>query len=125
MNTPTPYEPPATKSESHSWRRIDFFAAGLWITIPIAVFVGRKKLLPVFDDFGVELPISSQYLLSFSSPVLLAIASLIVLLAMFTVPYGTTRRRFIWLASIFGILVGVVCVLPIIVPLLSLWRRLS
>ena len=125
MNTANPYESPAPNSESHSWRRIDFFAAGLWIAIPIAVLVGRKLVLPMLDDFGVERPDSSQYVLSFWSPVLLAIPSLIVLLAMFTVPYGTTRRRFIWLVAICGMLVGVICVLSMLVPLLSLWRDLS
>ena len=127
MKTPNPYESPATQSESQprSWRWIDFFATGLWIIIPIAVFAGRQLLLPVFDDFDIEVPISSQYLLSFYSPVLLAIASFIVLLGMFTVPHGTTRRGFVWAATVFGILVGVLCVLAIVLPLFSLWRGLS
>lgn len=125
MNSPDPYESSADKSKSLSWRTIDFFAAGLWCAIPIVLFVGRQVLLPVFDDFGLELPTGTRYLLSFYSTILSAVGSLIVLFAVFTVPTGTTRHRFIWLAGILGILVGVACVVLILVPLLSLWRGLN
>ncbi len=86
MNAANPYESPSAKSESRSWRRIDFFAVGLWVTIPIAILAGRQLLLPVFTEFGVKLPTATQYLLSFSSPILFTIASLVVLLAISTFP---------------------------------------
>ena len=91
----------------------------------MSVFVGRQLLLPVFEDFGVELPIATQYLLHFYSPYLITIASLVVLLAMFMTPYGSTRRRFVWLACITGVLIGVVCLLSFLVPLSSLWQNLT
>lgn len=122
MDSRNPYKSPAPESELQSWQRIDFFAAGLWIAIPIAVFVGRKFLLPMFDDFGVELSASSQYMLSFWSPVLLAIACLVFMLAMFTGPYGITRRRVIRLATMFGMVVGVIIILSVLGPVLTLWR---
>ena len=125
MNASNPYESPSTKSESHSWRPIDFFVVGLWLAIPIGVFVGRRLLLPVFTDFDVELPTATQYLLSLYSPILLTIASLVVLLAIFIIPYGSTRRRFMWVACISGVLTGVVCSLSILGPLLSLWQDLN
>jgi hypothetical protein len=125
MNASNPYESPSTKSEACSWRRIDFFVIGLWIAIPVGVFFGRQLLLPVFTDFDVELPTATQYLLSFYSPILLTIASLAVLLAIFIIPYGSTRRRFMWLACLAGVLVGVVCSLSILGALLSLWQDLS
>jgi hypothetical protein len=63
MNASKPHESPSTKSESSSWRPIDFLAAGLWLAIPVGMFIARRQLLPVFEDFGVELPIATQYLL--------------------------------------------------------------
>ncbi len=124
MNASNPYESPSTTSESRSWRPIEFFVVGLWLAIPISVFVGQQLLLPVFEDFGVELPTATQYLLHFYSPYLFTIASVVVLLAMFIVPYGRTRLLFMWLACITGVLIGVVCLLSFLVPLLSLWQNL-
>ncbi len=125
MNASNPYESPSTTSESRSWRPIDFFVVGLWLAIPIGVFVGRQLLLPVFEDFGVELPTATQYLLHFYSPYLITIASVVVLLAMFIIPYGSMRRRFMWVACISGVLTGVVCSLSILGPLFSLWQDLN
>ena len=125
MNASNPYESPSTNTESRSWRPIDFVIVGVWLAIPIGVFVGRQPLLHVFTDFGVELPTATQYLLSFFSPILLTIASLVVLLGIFIIPYGGTRRRFIWLACITGMLIGAIYSLSILGSLLSLWRDLN
>ena len=124
MNATDPYESPSKTSKSPSWRPIDFFVAGLWLAIPISVFVARRTLLPVFEDFGVELPTATQYLLHFYSPYLIAIASAVVLLAMFIIPSGTMRLRFMWLVCITGVLIGGACLLSFLVPLLALWQDL-
>lgn len=124
MNVANPYESSLTKSDSHSWRLVDFLVAGLWFLIPIGVFVGQQRLLPVFEEFGVELPTATQYLLSFYAPYLIEIISILVLLAMFLIPYGRARQRFVWLAFILGVLTGVVCSLAILGPLLSLQQSL-
>jgi hypothetical protein len=123
-NASNPYESPSAESKSRSWRPIDSLAAGLWLAIPIGVFVGRRLLLPVFEDFGVELPTATKSLLRPYSPVPFAIASFVVLLAIFSIPYGSMRRGFMWLACISGVLVGAVCLLSVFVPLLSLWQNL-
>jgi hypothetical protein len=125
MNSSNPYHPPATRTEARSWRPIDFIVVGLWLAIPVGVVAGRQLLLPVFEDFEVGLPIASQYLLSFYSAFLLAIVSLVVLLAVFAMPNGSVRRRFVQFSSIFGVLVFVVCSLSIIGPLVSLLRDLN
>ena len=124
MNASNPYASPSTTSESRSWRPIDFFAVGLWLAIPTCVFVGRELLLPVFEDFEVELPTATQYLLYFYSAALITLASVVVLLAMFIIPYGRTRLRFMWLACITGVSIGGVCLLSFLVPLFSLWQNL-
>jgi hypothetical protein len=124
MNAPNPYASSSTKSESSSWRTIDFFAAGLWLAIPIALFIGRRELLPVFEDFGVELPTATQYLLRLYSPIPFAIAALVVFLAILSIPYGSMRRRFMWLACITGGLIGAVCLVSFLAPLFSLWQNL-
>ena|GEM_PF-5445475 len=93
--------------------------------MPMVVLGGRRLLLPMLDDFDVELPFGSQYVLSVWSPAILALPSLIVLLAMFTVASGRMRRRFMWIAAIFGVLVSMICGLSILIPLWSLWRALG
>jgi hypothetical protein len=124
MNASNPYESPSTKSKSSSWRPIDFLVAGLWLAVPIGVFAGRRLLLPVFTDFDVELPTATEYLLRPYSPVPFTIASLVVLLAVLSIPYGSLRRGFMWLACITGVLIGAVCLLSFLVPLFSLWQNL-
>ncbi|QDT08232.1 hypothetical protein [Planctomycetes bacterium K23_9] len=125
MNAANPYESPSTTSESRSWRPIEFFVVGLWLAIPIGVFAGQQLLLPVFEDFGVELPAATKYLLHFYSPYLVAIVSVVVLLLMFIIPNGITRRRFMGFACISGVLTGVVCSLTMLVPWFSLQQALS
>lgn len=125
MNATNPYESPSTTSDSRSWRPIDFFVVGLWLVIPICVFVGRRLLLPALEDFGVEVPTVTQYLLHYYSPYLIAIVSVVVLLAMYFIPYGRTRRGFMWFACISGVLTGVVCLLSILGPWYSLQQGLN
>jgi len=125
MNAANPYESPSTTLESQSRRPIDFFVVGLWLAIPIGVFAGQQLLLPVFEDFGVALPTVTQYLFHFYSPYLFAIVSAVVLLTMFIIPYGTTRRRFISMACIFGVLTAVVSLLSILGPFFSLRQALN
>lgn len=110
--------------DSSSWRAIDFLAAGLWLTIPIGLLIGRRQLLPVFEDFGIELPTATQYLLHIYSPIPFAVASLGVFLAILSIPHGSMRRRFMWLACIIGGLIGAGCLVSFLVPLCSLWQNL-
>ena len=130
MNATNPYDSPSTKSPStkspsSAWRSVDFFVAGLWFAIPVGVFVGRQLLLPVFSDFGVELPAATQYLFALSAPILLTIVSLAVLLTMFSIPNGNQRRLIVWLACITGVLVGMFCLLSFLLPLVLLLQNLN
>ena len=125
MNAAYPYEPPSTSPESRCWRPIGFLVVGLWLAIPIGVFTDRQPTLRVFEEYGVNLPTATQYLLHFYSPYLLAIASIVVILAMLIITYGSARRRFASLACISGVLVGAICSLAILGPLWSLWRDLN
>lgn len=125
MNASNPYESPSTTSESPSWRPTDFFGIGLWIAIPIVVFLGRQLLLPVFEEFEVRLPAATQILLHFYAPYLFAMASVAVILTICTMPYGRARRRFVTAACVLGVLTGVVCLISLLGPLFSLWQDLS
>ena len=125
MNDPNPYESPSAKPDHRSWTLFDYVVAGLWLAIPIAIAFARRPLMLVFEDFGVELPTATRYLLNFNSPLMLAIATVGVLLVMFVVPAGDTRRRLILVAFLAGLLVAAFCVLSILAPLLSLWQNLS
>jgi hypothetical protein len=124
MNDSNPYEAPSTNSRSSPWRLIDFLVAGIWLAIPIGVFVGGRLLRPAFDDFGVDLDGAAQYLLRPYSAIPFTIASVVVLLAMFRIPQGSMRRRFVWLACTTGGAIGVACLLSLLVPLYSMWQDL-
>lgn len=125
MNSASPYQSPETTSETRSWLLIDWVVVGLWVVIPGGVFVGQKLLPSVLEEFGAELPIATQFLLQFYTPYLLAIVAFVVFLAMFTIPHGTTRRRFMWFACISGVLTGVACLLSILGPLFSVVQGLG
>ena len=125
MNAAYLYEPLSTSPESRSWRPIDLLVVGLWLATPIGVFAVRKPTLHVFEEYGGNLLTTTQYLLHFYSPYLLAIASIVVILAMLIIPYGSAGRRFASLACISGVLVGAICSLAILGPLWSLWRDLN
>ncbi len=125
MNASNPYESPSSESESTSWTLIDYMAAGIWLAVPVSIAVARRPLTHVFEDFGVELPATTQYLLNFNSPLVLAIPAVALLLAMFAIPPGNTRRQFVRFALVSGLLAGAFCVLSILGPLYSLWQNLN
>ena len=124
MNDSNPYEAPSTNSNSSPWRLIDFLAAGIWLSIPIGVFIGGRLLRPAFDEFGVDPGAAARYLLRPYSAIPFTIASVVVLLALFRIPQGSMRRRFVWLVSTTGVAIGVACLLPLLVPLYSMWQDL-
>ena len=124
MNPSNPYATPATKVESRGWGLIDFSALGLWIAIPISVYIARLVLLPVFTDFEIALPLLTQYLLSVYAPFLLAAASLLIVVLLVKVPYGNPRRNLIWGATVLGLLVGAGGTVALLSPLFTLWRNL-
>ena len=124
MNRSNPYATHATKVESRGWGLIDFSALGLWIAIPISVYIARLVLLPVFTDFEIALPLLTQYLLSVYAPFLLAAASLLIVVLLVKVPYGNPRRKFIWGATVLGLLVGAGGTVALLSPLFTLWRNL-
>ena len=125
MPESNPYVPPSTASDSRFWRPIDLLVVGIWLVIPGGLFVGQNLLPPVFAEFEVELPATTQYLLTWHATATLASVSLGVLLAVFMLPFGRMRRRFLQLACVLGMLVGVICLLSMLWPLLSLWLDLS
>jgi hypothetical protein len=125
MSESNPYVSPSVESRSGSWRLVDIFVVGLWVAIPTGVFVGRLVLLPVFEDFGVSLPIVTQYLLNPYAAPLLAVVTVIVLLGMFLIADGSSRRLFVWLACGFGAVAAVICLAAFVGPALSLWQNLK
>ena len=125
MNSTNPYAPPSTRAGSRPWPPIDLLATGIWLLIPIGLFLGRWKLLPVYQKFGLVLPSATKFLTLPFTPVLFSIASLFVVFVMFSIPYGIMRRRFSWLACIAGGLVGSVCLVSFLAPLFELWQGLK
>ena len=125
MSNSNPYQSPLTKPGSGAWRPVDFIVAGIWIAIPIGVFVGRRMLFPVFEEYGIELPVVAQYLFGPYAPLPFAFVSLIVVVLVCCLPAGKMRRGFMWMACILGVLLGVLCSVVMLLPLLSLWQNLS
>lgn len=80
-------------------------------------------LLPTFLEFEVELPTATKYLLSFYSRFFVSIVAFIVLLLLFLLP-SNARSRFKWGAVIAGAICGIVCLVVVLVPLMSLWNDL-
>lgn len=93
--------------------------------MPLGVWLGQLFVLPMFEEFGVTLPLATQYLLSFYSPFLLMALAVALLLSMFLMPTGKTRRTFVWAAGIAGLIFGLFCIFVIVGPLVSLWRALA
>ncbi|MCO6042405.1 hypothetical protein NG895_00655 [Aeoliella sp. ICT_H6.2] len=111
MNDSNPYQSPATKPRPRGWFLVDFILAGLWIAIPIGVFAGRQILLPIYLEFGIELPAVTQLLVRLYAPVPLSYLSILVLAGILLIPHGNVRRVFLAFACVLGLFVGLLCLL--------------
>lgn len=126
MNTTNPYKSPVEKKgETSAWRLFDCVAAAIWLAMPIGVFVGRRALMPVFEEYGLAVPIATQYLLNTYAPVVFALAAASLLLPMALYPSGVARRRFICASFVAGSFIALACLLSFLLPLLALWRDLA
>ena len=125
MIASNPYQPPSAESETRSLKPIDLFVVGIWLALPVGVFAGRQVLRPVFEEFELELPMVSLYLLDVYSLFALAIISLAVSVAIFMIPNGSAGRRFILLSGVSGVLFGMVCAFSMIGPMVSLLWALN
>ncbi len=125
MNVTNPYEPPSPRSKSGAWRPIDYLTAVCWLALPVGVFLAQQLLLPVYLDFEVQLPTATQHLLHPISPLACTLAAFVVLLAVFSIPEGRLRRRFMWLAGLSGVLFAALCLLAFLAPLFSLFQNLQ
>ena len=119
MNALNPYTPPSTETKSTSWWLIDLLVAGLWLSIPIGVLIGRQKLRLLFEEYGLSLPAATLYLFQPFAPLPFAIAAVAVIVALLSIPSGAMRRRFVWLACGFGCLMATACAIVLLLPLLS------
>lgn len=125
MNPLNPYESPATRSAISNWQLVDICVTGVWLSIPIGVFVGRLWLTPIFADFGVELPASTQLVIRLSTNVCLALVSAMLLLAVFSIQDIRKRRAVAYLACVAGAILGLACLLAFLLPLVALAQNLS
>lgn len=124
MNASHPNDVPPSEPKPSPWLFADLVVIGLWLAIPIGVFVGRQLFRSTFTEFEVELSIVTEYLLHFYSCVFVSSAAFIVLLLLFSIPDGSARCLFRRVAGIAGALLGIVCLLAFLVPLVSLWQDL-
>lgn len=125
MSVENPFASPSTTSHSESARAIDFLAVGLWLAIPIGVFIGQQLVLPYIENFGTPVSTFTKYLFDFYSPYLFASVSIAMVLAIFFIRHNRVRRRIVWFACVLGSLTVVACSLSLLVPLSSVWWNLN
>lgn len=121
-----PFHPP-TATEARPQRRsmVYLFACLLWCGLAIKIMVLRPAMRSIFEDFEVQLPVLTRWLLhpGFSA-LLLFIAIGLVCVPLF-LGASETRRRIGWYAIVLALVVFVLLVIGFGLPLFSLMRALS
>jgi len=123
-----PYRTPAELSVGQAKRSsFDLYkiAAFLWCVLASKVVMAGYFLRPVFEDFGIELPLLTQFLLHPMASVFFFAIAVSVIVSGLTLDSAAKRRRLgrialvLWLAAI---LVGF---LAFVLPLIWIMQSLS
>ena len=108
MNNSSSSESSPSRLAAKSWLPADFVVIGLWLHLPIAVYLWRKIVLTGARDYFVELSSWAHVLLGMSSFVTVSVLAVGVLLGVMKLRGSKTRRVFIYFALIAGVLVELV-----------------
>ncbi len=125
-----PYRPPAIVDGDSSRRGNSPFlplplASILWAALSIKVVAASYLLVPVFEEFGLELPTLTRALLHPMAPLVCLVITCIVILGCFAIESPGTRKRFGRIALALGLVAFAVSLLGFALPLLSLIHGLS
>ncbi|MCP4888483.1 MAG: hypothetical protein P1U77_17210 [Rubripirellula sp.] len=128
MNDPTnnPYRSP--ESELPPAKRISFvylFACLAWCGFTLKMAILRPTAASFFEEFGIELPLLTQWLLGWEQTAFLVIITLGLLSSGLLVKTMEGRNRLGWRALAVAVVVLVINVLGIGVPLIKLAQALS
>lgn len=96
-----------------------------WIAIAVASVIARSTMLPMFEDFGIQLPMLTLIALSRTMFVgTLLIGVIILPVAMFG-PDNRMLRRFLNAAFVAAVVAALVLIFALISPLLNILHSLS
>ena len=121
-----PFRPPSGIDAGGRRRSFVYLLACLlWCGLAIKIIVLRPVLRAIFDDFAIQLPGLTRWLLhpGFSALVILIAVGLVS--ARLFLGASETRRRIGWYAIVLALLVLVVLLVGLGLPLVSLLRELS
>ncbi len=86
----------------------------------IGIVFGRQVMVPIYADFGVELPIVTQFVIHPVVAILAGIAAISDLLVAFMLPSNQSRNVVALLSTTVAILAGVICIYGFFRPLVVL-----
>lgn len=124
MNSINPFESPSTTANPSGWQPLDFFVAGLWLSIPVCVFFARLLIVPIFADFGMALPWATRFVILRSTLLALGFGAAFFILALLYLPQGRARRAVAQFGCILGNIIAAFCLIAFLVPLFMLWQNL-
>ena len=93
------------------------FSGAWWLAVTIGILFGRRVMVPIYADFGVELPTITQFLIHPAAAALAGAATISVLLLAFMLPSNQSRNIVALLSTTVAILAGVICVYGLLRPL--------
>ena len=101
------------------------FSCAWWLTVTIGIVFGRQVMVPIYADFGVELPRVTQLLIHPVVAILAGIAAISDLLCAFMLPSIQSRNVVALLSTTVAILAGVICIYGFCRPLVVLVASLG
>lgn len=100
-------------------------AAGLWLVIAIGVAYGRYTLAPIYDDFGLELPMVTHVLMHPLTAIFFGAVSVGLPLVGLVTRSSQGRKLVGLFAIILAILTGCICIYGLFRPLIVLIHSLQ
>ena len=121
-----PFRPPSAIDSRQQRRSIAYILACLlWCSLAVKMIVLRPTILSLFDEFGIELPALTAWLLNPAQNVFFVVIAVGVLSAGIFVRTAEGRRRIGRRALVLAFVVVALLILGVGIPLFSLMRALS
>lgn len=122
---PPPDSPPERESTKQKRSIVYIVSCVAWCALAVTMTVVRPITFAWFEDFGVELPLLTVWLLHpASSYLFFLIAGGMISLVLF-VENPPTRRRIGWITLVFAMFTALIMIVGIGLPVLRLMQALS
>ena len=103
----------------------ELLTIAIWLLLPIGVFLLQRLTAPLYQDFGTEMPTSTQLFSHLSSVVVLAAGAAIVTLSIVKVPSRKTRLTTTLIALSLGIILTLGIAAAFALPFVSGTKSLT